>query len=183
MTEKLRFDGTKLCIKCKARRGNTVVRHAVYCKCDVCRHLQQKTACLFHLLPLYLLSRPCLDDLVITKFRRAIHQSLNLASQSQYSFPEPTKNVLVHVTAGVNSAVLLDLVEKECFPSSGSQALPASAAVATTEIVPEKKGRKRVNKREQLWKAPVYAYVELCAAYPGVGRVIAFTSVQSRADV
>lgn len=110
-------------------------------------------------------SRICLDDLVVSKFRRAIHQSLDLAVQSQYSFPEPTQGVLVHVTSGVNSAVLVDLVEKECFPSTSAVTAPPS----TPDAADHPKGRKRVNKREQLWKRPVYAYVELCAAYPGVG--------------
>lgn len=78
-------------------------------------------------------------------------QSLNLAPRSQYSLPKPTQAVLISVSPGVETALLLDLVEKECFPRISSIPSP-----------------KPLTKLQQSWTRYYLAYVEVCAAVPGV---------------
>lgn len=54
------------------------------------------------------------------------------------------------ISGGLESAVLTELVGKECFPARSSIS------------------RKPLSKREQLWSSSHLAYVELCAAIPDV---------------
>lgn len=79
-------------------------------------------------------------------------QSLQLTSRSQYNLPKPTQAVLISVSSGVESALLFDLVEKECFsrPSSSNTSL------------------KPLTKLQQSWTLYYLAYVEICVAVPGV---------------
>lgn len=67
---------------------------------------------------------------------------------------------MVPLAPGVNSSVLVDLIESECFGSNKSSEPEASGS--------QSKGRKPTNKREQLWRSPVYVHVDTSAAYPGV---------------
>jgi hypothetical protein len=124
-----------------------------------CQHCDQ-ALCLLHVsstmptpplfIQLYL--RQCFDMQVVTKFRRSLAQSLRLTSRSQYSMPQPTQAALISVSSGVESSLLLDLMVKECFSrESSSNPLP-----------------KPLNKLQQLWTRYYLAYVEICAAVPGV---------------
>lgn len=90
------------------------------------------------------------------KFRRALDQSLGLASYSQYTQPKATHPVLVFLTPGNESAVLLELLEQECFVQRVSSS------------------HKPLSKRQQIWTTCYLAYVELSAAFDGVCPQLSF---------
>lgn len=109
-----------------------------------------------HLIPIYnvhaidLHRRSCFDYQILMKFRRALDQSLGLTSYSQYTQPEATHPALVALTPGNDSAVLLELLEQECFVQRVSSS------------------HKPLSKRQQIWTTCSLAYVELSAAFDGV---------------
>ncbi|KZT59134.1 hypothetical protein CALCODRAFT_516233 [Calocera cornea HHB12733] len=95
MPRKSRYDRGQTCIKCKSRRGNLVIKHAVYCS-------------------------SCLPAMLVRKFRRALSSSLDPAAPSRGT---PSRilppDVVLGLSGGPSSSVLLDLVWK-CFSVEGS---------------------------------------------------------------
>ncbi|KAH8822991.1 hypothetical protein DL96DRAFT_1620078 [Flagelloscypha sp. PMI_526] len=80
------YDRKKDCLKCRERRGNVIVRHAVYCK-------------------------ECFHIVVNTKFRKAI--TLPKAKRGETTRPEG--NLLLGFSGGLGSSVLLDLVHSSYY--------------------------------------------------------------------
>ncbi|KAL4255148.1 hypothetical protein AB1N83_012186 [Pleurotus pulmonarius] len=95
MTRRPKFDHSKECVKCKARNGNIVIRHVVYC-------------------------RECFLPLVNTKFRKILQPSINekLHGPRQKSL-RASGNLTIGLSGGLGSTVLMDLVAKNYFMRSG----------------------------------------------------------------
>ncbi|KAF8310021.1 hypothetical protein DL93DRAFT_2170015 [Clavulina sp. PMI_390] len=119
MPKRRRFDRSKTCIRCKSSPGQIVAQHSVYCSA-------------------------CLQHQTLTKFRRALDASLGLASVSQYDQPKPTRSALIPITAGIESPVLFNMLEADCFSRPTSPHKPLS-------------------KRQQIWVGYYLAYIELAA--------------------
>ncbi|KAF7424207.1 hypothetical protein PC9H_009511 [Pleurotus ostreatus] len=131
MTRRPKFDHSKECVKCKGRVGNIVIRHVVYC-------------------------RECFLPLVNTKFRKILQPSIKekLDGPRQKSL-KASGNLTMGLSGGLGSTVLMDLVAKNYFRSSGPE---------------DNKGGKDHPRKlnEKVWKAGYVCYVEVSDAFPGM---------------
>ncbi|KAF8917420.1 hypothetical protein CPB85DRAFT_1374222 [Mucidula mucida] len=127
MTRRPKFDKTKDCVKCKENTGNIVIRHAVYCKA-------------------------CFTPMISFKFRRGLEPFVNDEPQgSRRKGLKASGNLLVGLSGGVGSTVLLDLIHQSYF-------------AARTDVT----GGKDHPRNEAIWPKGRICYVEICSAFPGM---------------
>ncbi|KAJ3506638.1 hypothetical protein NLJ89_g6759 [Agrocybe chaxingu] len=93
MTRRQKYDGkTKVCVKCKERIGNIVIRYAVYCK-------------------------TCFFPLIQTRFKKSLEPSINpVADGTRRKALKAGGSLVVAFSGGTGSTALLDLVAKIYFP-------------------------------------------------------------------
>ncbi|KAJ7773305.1 hypothetical protein B0H16DRAFT_1511829 [Mycena metata] len=90
----MKFDKTRVCIKCRTNVGNVVIRHAVYCK-------------------------ECFFPMVAGKFRRALEPSINpIPDGPRKKGLKPAGDLCIGFSGGLGSTVLLDLVTESYFNNS-----------------------------------------------------------------
>ncbi|KIK63041.1 hypothetical protein GYMLUDRAFT_41346 [Collybiopsis luxurians FD-317 M1] len=88
MNRRLKYDRSKLCIKCKVNSGRVVVRHAVYCK-------------------------DCFPALLTSKVKRLLEPYINPSPElSRRKSLKASGNLLIGYSGGLGSTVLLDLISK-----------------------------------------------------------------------
>ncbi|KDQ15957.1 hypothetical protein BOTBODRAFT_31411 [Botryobasidium botryosum FD-172 SS1] len=136
MPRRLKFDRSKICTKCKELPGNVVIRHAVYCK-------------------------KCFLQLVTIKFRRGLESTLLPDPSSDPSLRNVLKasgNLLIGLSGGLGSTVLLDLVHRSYNSTSSSSGQDGK---------PRNRGKQAPQRRKDVWNKVMVGYVEMCAAYPG----------------
>lgn len=93
MPRKKKYDRSRLCVKCRTKDGNIVIRHAVYCK-------------------------DCFIPLVTIKFRRGLDPYINpVKGQSRKKARDPAGNLLLGLSGGLGSTALLDLINR-CYLSN-----------------------------------------------------------------
>ncbi|KAF8638253.1 hypothetical protein AX17_002275 [Amanita inopinata Kibby_2008] len=132
MLRRPKFDRSKKCVKCKVNWGNVVVRHAVFCK-------------------------TCFFPFVTTKFKRALDPYINAeAGVSRRKSLKASGNLLLGFSGGLNSTVLLDLVN-QCYVSPSGSTLDGKP-----------RGGKDHPRNGQVWNKVRVCYVETCAAFPGI---------------
>ncbi|TDL25645.1 hypothetical protein BD410DRAFT_743382 [Rickenella mellea] len=128
MPRKSKFDKSKTCIKCKTARGNIVIRHAVYCK-------------------------TCFTPLVVTKYKRCLDPHINAAPDGQRrSTLKASGNLLIGLSGGLGSTVLLDITSR-CYFSTKS----------STED--GRKGGKAHPKNDRVWKQASVCFVDTSRAF------------------
>ncbi|EIM91164.1 uncharacterized protein STEHIDRAFT_91166 [Stereum hirsutum FP-91666 SS1] len=129
MPRKPKYDRGKNCIKCKDAGGSIVIRHAVYCK-------------------------NCFQPLISAKFRKTLEPHINLqADGPRRSALKPAGDLLVGISGGLGSTVLLDLVHRTYLAPRG-----------TTDDY----GGKSHPRKDKVWKKIRVCYVELCDAFSGM---------------
>ncbi|RPD59982.1 hypothetical protein L226DRAFT_612975 [Lentinus tigrinus ALCF2SS1-7] len=130
MQRRKKYDKTKNCVKCKDTQGNIVIRHAVYCK-------------------------NCFIPLLVHKFRRTLEPSVNPKPDGpRRTALKPAGNLLVGLSGGLGSSVLLDLIYK-CYIALDKSTMPAE-------------GGRDHPRHERVWKKVTVCYVEVCDAFPGM---------------
>ncbi|KAI0033083.1 hypothetical protein K488DRAFT_48442 [Vararia minispora EC-137] len=130
MPKKIRFDRSTTCVKCKEQRGCLVIRHAVYCK-------------------------DCFSALLPTRFRKALEPHINHAPDGpRRRALRPAGNLLLGVSGGLGSAVLLDVVHRTY----------TTRAVACDGV----KGGREHPRGQKVWSTIRAAYVEVAGAFPGM---------------
>ncbi|XP_006459409.1 hypothetical protein AGABI2DRAFT_65827 [Agaricus bisporus var. bisporus H97] len=88
MTKRPKYDRNKTCVKCKLQTGNIVIRHAVYCK-------------------------DCFFPLISLRFRRTLEPHINPNSQQhRRKGLKASRNLLIGLSGGLGSSVLLDVIQK-----------------------------------------------------------------------
>ncbi|XP_006459420.1 hypothetical protein AGABI2DRAFT_65567 [Agaricus bisporus var. bisporus H97] len=88
MTKRPKYDRNKTCVKCKLQTGNIVIRHAVYCK-------------------------DCFFPLISLRFRRTLEPHINPSSQQhRRKGLKASGNLLIGLSGGLGSSVLLDMIQK-----------------------------------------------------------------------
>ncbi|KAI0322596.1 hypothetical protein OF83DRAFT_1161136 [Amylostereum chailletii] len=129
MPKRARFDRSDQCVKCKLNRGNLVVRHAVYC-------------------------RDCFAPLVATRFRKAFEPYINhYPDGPRRSNLKPSGDLLVALSGGLGSTVLLDLVHRTYLSKKSSS---------------ETKGGKEHPRKDKVWKKVRVCHIEIADAFPGL---------------
>ncbi|KAI0710272.1 hypothetical protein C8Q76DRAFT_94818 [Earliella scabrosa] len=130
MQRRKKYDKTKNCVKCKEALGNIVIRHAVYCK-------------------------NCFIPLITHKFRRALEPTVNPKPDGpRRTALKPTGNLLIGLSGGLGSSVLLDLVHR-CYIALDKSTMPTD-------------GGRAHPRHERVWKKITVCYVEVCDAFPGM---------------
>ncbi|KAG5652117.1 hypothetical protein H0H81_006254 [Sphagnurus paluster] len=142
MLRRTKFDRSKDCVRCKERAGNVVVRHAVYCK-------------------------TCFVPLIAVKFRRALDPHINpLPDGPRRKGLKAAGSLLLGLSGGLGSSVLLDLVNRTYFDFSpdagGGDDVKSGAGVKS-----EPRGGRDHPRNASVWPAGRVCYVETCAAFPG----------------
>ncbi|KAF8627005.1 hypothetical protein AX15_004589 [Amanita polypyramis BW_CC] len=95
MHRRPKFDRSKDCVKCKEKRGNIIVRHAVFCK-----------ACFF--------------PFVTAKFKRALDPFVNeKTDKSRRKVLKASGNLLLGFSGSLGSTILLDIINRH-YLSPGS---------------------------------------------------------------
>ncbi|KZT06167.1 uncharacterized protein LAESUDRAFT_701114 [Laetiporus sulphureus 93-53] len=130
MPKKKRYDKTKQCVRCKVVEGNIVIRHAVYCK-------------------------ECFFPLMTHKFRRSLEPHVNLKPDGpRRTALKPSGNLMVGISGGLGSTVLLDLVHR-CYIAMDQSTMPED-------------GGAQHPRHERVWKKVAACYVEICDAFPEI---------------
>ncbi|KZT02940.1 uncharacterized protein LAESUDRAFT_738470 [Laetiporus sulphureus 93-53] len=130
ISEKKRYDKTKQCVRCKVTEGNIVIRHPVYCK-------------------------ECFFSLMTHKFRRSLEPHVNSKPDGpRRTALKPAGNLLVGISSGLGSSVLLDLVH-QCYIAMDQSTMPAD-------------GGTQHSRHERVWKKVATCYMEVCDAFPEV---------------
>ncbi|THV07395.1 hypothetical protein K435DRAFT_825628 [Dendrothele bispora CBS 962.96] len=134
MPRRPKFDRSKFCVKCKENTGNIVIRHAVYCK-------------------------NCFMPLLTGKIRRNLEPFINEKGDgSRRRYLKASGNLLIGISGGLGSTVLLDLISRMYFPSQ-------MESQKRTELL---KGGTAHPRNEMVWQKAVVCYVEVCSAFPNM---------------
>lgn len=134
MLRRPKFDKGKECIKCKTKTGNIVIRFAVYCK-------------------------ECFFLMIAAKFRRSLEPSINPVPDGPRRKAKASGNLLVGLSGGLGSTVLLDLVYQSYL---STQELPIS------DDMRKPKGGKDHPRHLSVWPQAAVCYVETCSAFQGM---------------
>ncbi|KIY71517.1 hypothetical protein CYLTODRAFT_345669 [Cylindrobasidium torrendii FP15055 ss-10] len=126
MQKRQKYDKSKNCVRCKDNIGNIVVRHAVYCK-------------------------NCFSPMIAAKFRRGVEPYVNEAPKGRRRL-KASGNILVGLSGGVGSTVILDLVNQSYF--------------APRTDTPGGKEHPRFN--ERIWQKGFVCYVDISAVFPNM---------------
>ncbi|KAJ7593090.1 hypothetical protein C8J56DRAFT_490456 [Mycena floridula] len=131
---------SKVCLKCKLQPGRVVIRHAVYC-------------------------RSCFGGIVGGRVRAALSpSSVGKASRGpkrKSGKSSQRENVLIALSGGLSSTVMLDLVERCCFRSGEDAGLDLDAQ----DLEQVKKGGTAHPRNNNMWKKGYICYVEVCGAF------------------
>jgi len=147
----VKFDKSRTCVKCKAVSGNVVIRQAVYCKC-VQFSITVRDA---FMADLYFV-RECFFDVVITKFKRTLGPRINPPGDGyRKGSYQASGNLLIGLSGGLGSTVLLDIVTKCYFrPLKADDERP--------------RGGTSHPHNGSTWSKVAVCYVEVCSAFPDV---------------
>ncbi|GLB40393.1 putative plays a central role in 2-thiolation of mcm(5)S(2)U at tRNA wobble positions of tRNA(Lys), tRNA(Glu) and tRNA(Gln) [Lyophyllum shimeji] len=134
MLRRPKYDKSKKCVRCKEKSGNIVIRHAVYCK-------------------------ECFFPLIAVKFRRALDPSINpVPDGPRRKGLKAGGNLLLGLSGGLGSTVLLDLVDRTYF---------SIRAPPMDETTGKPRGGKDHPRNANVWPKGYACYVETCNAFPG----------------
>ncbi|KAG5643017.1 hypothetical protein DXG03_001755 [Asterophora parasitica] len=134
MLRRQKFDKSKDCVRCKENAGNIVIRHAVYCK-----------ACFF--------------PLISIKLRRSLDPFVNpLPDGPRRKGLKASGNLLLGLSGGLGSTVLLDLVNQTYFSWHDPPIEDATG---------KPRGGKDHPRNANVWPKATVCYVETCTAFPG----------------
>ena len=103
--------------------------------------------------------RNCFTPLITHKFRRALEPTVNPKPDGpRRTALKPTGNLLIGLSGGLGSSVLLDLVHR-CYIALDKSTIPTD-------------GGRDHPRHERVWKKITVCYVEVCDAFPGVSVMI-----------
>ncbi|KAF8071905.1 hypothetical protein FPV67DRAFT_1483121 [Lyophyllum atratum] len=133
MLRRPKFDKSRQCVRCKEKLGNIVVRHAVYCK-------------------------DCFFPLISVKFRRSLDPSVNpLPDGPRRKGLKAGGNLVLGLSGGLGSTVLLDLVNRTYFMHSPPM----------EDGTGKPRGGIDHPRNASVWPNGFVCYVETCSAFPG----------------
>ncbi|KAF9468052.1 hypothetical protein BDZ94DRAFT_1154860 [Collybia nuda] len=133
MIRRKKFDQARTCVKCKTNSGSIVVRYAVYCK-------------------------ECFFPLVASKFRRSLEPTINpITDGPRRRGLKASGNLLLGLSGGLGSTVLLDLVNRTYFKEP-----------STENGIEKPRGGKDHPRNGSVWAKTAVCYVETCSAFSGV---------------
>jgi cytoplasmic tRNA 2-thiolation protein 2 len=105
-------------------------------------------------------SRECFFPVIATKFRRSLEPSINpVPDGPRRKALKASGNLLVGLSGGLGSTVLLDLVNQSYF---STQEPPI------TNDTERPRGGKDHPRNSSVWPQAAVCYVETCSAFPGV---------------
>ena len=121
-------------------------------------------------------NRPCFGPMVATKFRRTLEPHINATPDSgpRRKALKAPGTLLLGLSGGLGSVVLLDLVNRSYFPSYNQTGDAASteqtknSGTGLRDEKAERRGGKDHPRNLKVWDKGSVCYVEICGAIPGV---------------